>query len=71
MADGDTSAPRRVRVWFGEHLVAEYVASRAAADAYTSAMTQRFAGLLVTVDDEVSGRERPMPCERLWDTIPP
>ena len=60
-----------MQVWFGEHLMAEYAASPGVADAYQSAMTPRFAGLRVTVDDEVSGCERPMPCERLWDTIPP
>lgn len=58
-------------MWFGEHLVAEYAASPVVADAYQSSITRRFAGLRVTVDDEVSGRERPMPCERLWYTIPP
>ncbi|WP_350278075.1 hypothetical protein [Kribbella sp. HUAS MG21] len=39
---------RRVRVWFGRWLVAEYVADAAAAGEYEAAMRRRFASLRVT-----------------------
>ncbi|MFD7158316.1 hypothetical protein ACFV9C_27215 [Kribbella sp. NPDC059898] len=39
---------RRVRVWFGEHSIATYVAEPALAARYEAAMRRRFAGLRVT-----------------------
>lgn len=39
---------RRVRVWFGEHAIADYVAAPALAAQYEAAMVRRFAGLRVT-----------------------
>ena len=60
----------RVRVWFGRHLIATYAAGPAAAHDYSESIATRFAGLLVTIDDELAGNERPMPGERLW-SLPP
>ena len=39
---------RRVRVWFGEHVIAQYVAEAPLAARYEQAMRRRFAGLKVT-----------------------
>lgn len=61
----------RVRIWFGQHLVAEYAASPTAANGYSAAMRERFSGLTVTVDDDLDGAERQMPAERLWRILPP
>lgn len=46
---------RRVRVWFGEHAIADYRGAEAPANHYAEAMERRFAGLRVTnepVNDE-------------------
>lgn len=51
---------RRVRVWFGEHVVADYNAEPEMANRYAAAMSRRFASLRVTND--------PMPAvDRLQD----
>jgi len=39
---------RRVRVWFGEHLIADYVSDPESATAYEVAMRRRFVSLRVT-----------------------
>lgn len=39
---------RRVQVWFGNHVIATYVAERLLADQYAAAMGRRFAGLRIT-----------------------
>ncbi|MFG1814989.1 hypothetical protein ACGFIF_14565 [Kribbella sp. NPDC049174] len=41
---------RRVRVWFGAHVIAELIAVPASADRYAAAMDRRFAGLRITND---------------------
>lgn len=41
---------RRVRVWFGQHVIAQYVAEAPLAARYEQAMRRRFAGLRVTND---------------------
>jgi hypothetical protein len=41
---------RRVRVWFGEHVIAQYVAEAPLAARYEQAMRRSFAGLKVTND---------------------
>jgi hypothetical protein len=41
---------RRVRVWFGEHLIADYVADPESAANYEAAMRRRFVSLRVTND---------------------
>lgn len=63
---------RHVRVWFGQHVIAAYVAEPELAQRYATAMARRFAGLRVTNDPVApKGKPgRPLPGERLWD-IPP
>ncbi|TCC01676.1 hypothetical protein E0H45_40015 [Kribbella soli] len=41
---------RRVRVWFGEHLIADYVSDPDSAATYEAAMRRRFVSLRVTND---------------------
>jgi hypothetical protein len=41
---------RHIRVWFGEHVVADYRAEAELAERYAAAMSRRFAGLRVTND---------------------
>ena len=72
---GDPAGPhrRRVRVWFGDHVVADYRAEADLADRYAAAMSCRFAGLRVTsepVPDSDPGPGRPLPGERLWEVAP-
>lgn len=65
---------RRVRVWFGVHVIAEYKAEADLAERYAHAMSRRFAGLRVTNDlVPPAGEPKPqddLPGERLWG-IPP
>jgi hypothetical protein len=67
-----TSERRRVRVWFGEHVIADYQAEPDLAERYAHAMSRRFAGLRVTNDPvPPAGEPKPqLPGERLWE-IPP
>lgn len=44
----DTFERRRVRVWFGNHPIADYIAEVPLAARYEQAMRRRFAGLKVT-----------------------
>ncbi|GAB3823082.1 hypothetical protein [Kribbella italica] len=44
---------RRVRVWFGEHVIADYTAEPAEAVRYQAAMTRRFYSLRVTIEPAV------------------
>ena len=39
-----------VRVWFGEHVIADYIAEPADAIRYQAGMTRRFASLRVTIE---------------------
>jgi hypothetical protein len=50
---------RRVRVWFGEHVIAEYTDEPEAALQYQAAMTRRFASLRVTIEPAVSDADLP------------
>ncbi len=43
-------ADRRVRVWFGEHVIADQVSDPVSAAEYESAMRRRFVSLRVTND---------------------
>ncbi len=68
---------RRVRVWLGSYVIADYIADAALADRYADAMRRRFAGLKVTSDalppavSETAQRApRPLPSERLWELTP-
>ena len=55
---------RRVRVWFGSHVIAELIAVPATAERYAAAMDRRFGGLRITND--------PMPgTGRAEDAAPP
>lgn len=67
-----TAERRRVRVWFGQHVIADYSADPEHAERYAAAMDRRFAGLRIT-NDPVPLVEAPkdrLPSERLWE-IPP
>ncbi|GAA3084070.1 hypothetical protein JOF29_004408 [Kribbella aluminosa] len=48
-----------VRVWFGEHVIAQYSAEEALADRYAAAMRRRFACLKVTTDPIVAAPADP------------
>lgn len=62
---------RRVRVWFGEHVIADYRADAENAARYATAMARRFAGLRVTNDPlPLTTTLDPLPGERLWG-VPP
>jgi hypothetical protein len=53
LAESSRSTDRRVRVWFGEHIIAEYTAEPQTAMRYHAAMTRRFASLQVTIEPAV------------------
>lgn len=62
-----------MRVWFGDHVVADYCAEAELAERYAAAMSRRFAGLRVTSDplpDHDPGPARRLPGERLWEVAP-
>ncbi|MDX6241992.1 MAG: hypothetical protein QOG10_6863 [Kribbellaceae bacterium] len=50
IAADEAQPRRRVRVWFGEHAIADYRADPALTERYAAAMSRRFAGLRVTND---------------------
>lgn len=52
---------RRVRVWFGDHVIADYCAEPALAARYAAAMERRFAGLRVTNDPVPNGKSTQQP----------
>lgn len=61
-----------MKVWFGQHIIAQYIAEPTLAERYADAMSRRFAGLKVT-NDRVplsAPPSRPLPSERLWDITP-
>jgi hypothetical protein len=41
---------RRVRVWFGEHVIADYTAELAKAIRYHACVTRRLASLRITIE---------------------
>jgi hypothetical protein len=43
-------ATRRVRVWFGDHVIADHTAEVADAVRYQAGMTRRFASLRITIE---------------------
>lgn len=62
---------RRVRIWLGDLLVAEYVAERERATRYRRVMAPRFTGLRITVEPlpaEITDPEpaAKLPDEQLW-----
>jgi hypothetical protein len=48
LADGPLPTDRRVCVWFGEHLIADYIGDAAAAAQFEAGMRRRFSSLRVT-----------------------
>jgi hypothetical protein len=50
LAEAPLPTDRRVRIWFGEHIIAEYTAEPETALRYQAAMTRRFASLRVTIE---------------------
>jgi hypothetical protein len=50
LADAPLPTNRCVKVWFGEHVIAEYTAEPETAIRYQAAMTRRFASLRVTIE---------------------
>ncbi|MGC4942336.1 hypothetical protein [Kribbella sp. DT2] len=54
LAEPPLPTDRRVRVWFGEHVIAEYTDEPEVALHYQAAMTRRFASLRVTIEPAVS-----------------
>jgi hypothetical protein len=67
------SQRRRVRVWFGDHVIADYRADADLAERYVAAMARRFTGLRITNDpvpDPDPAPYRPLPGEWLWDLTP-
>lgn len=66
----DTAETQRqwVRVWFGEHVLADYAAEPAVANRYAEAMRQRYMGLKITSDPlpgDAADTET-LPNERMW-----
>ena len=64
---------RRVRVWFGKHVIADYRADADLAERYIAAMARRFVGLRITnepIPEREAGSGRPLPGERFWDLTP-
>ena len=53
LVDASQPSERRVRVWFGEHVIAEYTAEPAKAIRYQAAMTRRFFSLRVTIEPAI------------------
>jgi hypothetical protein len=59
---------RRIRIWLGELLIAEYIAEADQARRYKRVMTPRFAGLRIDVEP-APGRfehQAELPSEQLW-----
>jgi hypothetical protein len=71
MSTTGTVRRRRVRVWFGMHVIADYCAEPDLAQRYAAAMDRRFAGLKITneplpPDDDMSAAPTPeLPNEQL------
>jgi hypothetical protein len=55
-----------VRIWLGDHLIAEYVAEPDRASRYQRVMTPKFTGLRITVDNGATGQASELPSEQLW-----
>jgi hypothetical protein len=68
-------ARRNVRIWLGDHLIAEYVAEPDRASRYQRVMTPKFTGLRITVEAMSSAsasagtewkKASELPSEQLW-----
>lgn len=58
---------RRVRVWFGNEVICSHAAEPGEAERYARLMARRFAGLTVTVDDQLGETDQGLPHELLWE----
>lgn len=67
--DGESVSSECVRVWFGAHVLAEYVADPQTAERYAEAMRRRYAGLRVTCE-HADSPGTPLPSEPLWGLNP-
>lgn len=61
-----TPRTRRIRVWFGAHVLDAYQADATVADHYAELTQRRYAGLRVTIDDQTDGTATALPERRLW-----
>jgi hypothetical protein len=65
---------RHVKLWFGKHVIGEFVGDTEHAEQYAKAMDRKFGGLRITVDPVAPGetpvRALPLPAKRLWDNTP-
>lgn len=59
-----------MRVWFGAHVIASYVAEDEVAERYAVAMQRRFAGLKVTIEPVRPWTGSALPSVLLW-SVPP
>lgn len=63
-----------VKLWFGQHVIGEFIGDRDHAERYAEAMDQRFGGLKITTDPIPPGvtpeRALPLPSKRLWGNTP-
>lgn len=70
----ETAERRHVKLWFGTHVIGEYVGEPEAATRYAEAMDKRFAGLEITNElvppGESPVRALPLPSKRLWGNTP-
>jgi hypothetical protein len=60
---------RKVRIWLGELLIAEYLAEADQASHYKRVMTPRFAGLRIDVEPargQIEAGLAKLPSEQLW-----
>lgn len=55
-----------VRIWLGDHLIAEYAAEPDRASRYQRVMTPKFTGLRITIDNAANGKAAELPSEQLW-----
>ena len=55
-----------VRIWLGDHLIAEYTAEPDRASRFQRVMTPKFTGLRITVDNAAIGKASELPSEQLW-----
>ena len=69
----ETLELRHVRVWFGQHVIASYVADPESAKRYAEAMDRRYAGLKVTNDPVPvpDPNAQPLPPRRIWGAVDP
>lgn len=65
---------RHVKLWFGKHVIGEFVGDVEHAEQYAKAMDRKFGGLEITVapvpPGETPVRALPLPSKRLWDNTP-